>query len=158
MQVRLTQTRDWQHLKHIRLAALLDAPTAFGVSYQTAADYSDEQWQQRASSTGTQFWLAFQEDQPVGMIGAAVDQANRYNLIAMWIDPAQRGAGLATQLVDAVKSAALRKGHDQIFLDVSPVNERAANFYLKQGFVYMDEWEPLESHPHIMLQTMVWTV
>ncbi len=31
---------------------------------------------------------------------------------------------------------------------------RAAHFYLKQGFVFLDEWEPLESHPHITLQTM----
>lgn len=34
---------------------------------------------------------------------------------------------------------------------------RAAPFYLKQGFVFLDEWEPLESHPHITLQTMRWT-
>ncbi|WP_178117435.1 MULTISPECIES: GNAT family N-acetyltransferase [unclassified Pseudomonas] len=157
MNIRLTETKDWPLLKHIRLAALLDAPTAFGVSYQTAANYTDEQWKERASSAGTQFWLAIQNDQPVGMIGAGVSQANRFNLIGMWVEPAARGSGVAARLVEAVKSLAMEKGHERVYLDVSPDNARAANFYLKQGFAFMDEWEPLESHPHISVQTMFWT-
>jgi hypothetical protein len=30
------------------------------------------------------------------------------------------------------------------------------SFYLKHGFAFIDEFEPLASHPHITLQTMVW--
>jgi ribosomal protein S18 acetylase RimI-like enzyme len=157
MDIRLTEEKDWKLLKQIRLAALLDTPTAFGVSYQTAAHYTDEQWKERASSgNGTQFWLAIEDDKPVGMIGAAVSQANRYNLIGMWVEPAARGSSVANQLVDAVKSRAMSRGYDRVFLDVSPDNARAANFYLRQGFTFMEEWEPLESHPHIRVQTMFW--
>ncbi|MFP3520210.1 GNAT family N-acetyltransferase, partial [Pseudomonas sp. SIMBA_077] len=47
MDIRPTQTKDWRLLKQVRLAALQDAPTAFGVSYQSAARYSDQQWQDR---------------------------------------------------------------------------------------------------------------
>jgi hypothetical protein len=36
MDIRSTETEDWRLLKQVRLAALLDTPTAFGVSYQTA--------------------------------------------------------------------------------------------------------------------------
>lgn len=50
MKIRATEERDWMILKETRLAALLDTPTAFGVSYQTAITNSDEQWKQRASS------------------------------------------------------------------------------------------------------------
>lgn len=39
MIIRPTTDADWQILKEIRLAALLDAPTAFGVRYATAAAY-----------------------------------------------------------------------------------------------------------------------
>ncbi|MGE8154504.1 GNAT family N-acetyltransferase [Pseudomonas vancouverensis] len=156
MDIRSTQVKDWMLLKQIRLAALQDAPTAFGVTYQTAADYSDEQWQTRAASNGTQFWLAFEGDRAVGMIGAAASNANRYNLIGMWVEPAARGSSAATRLVGAVKARAMERGFDRVFLDVSPDNARASNFYLKQGFVYLDEWEPLESHPHIRVQTMLW--
>lgn len=156
MDVRSTETKDWMLLKQVRLAALLDTPTAFGVSYQTAAAYNDEQWKERASSAGTEFWLAFEQDRPVGMIGAAVSSANRFNLIGMWVEPAARGSGAAAQLVEAVKARATVKGFDRVFLDVSPDNARASNFYLKQGFTFLDDWEPLESHSHITVQTMLW--
>ena len=33
MDIRLTEAKDWMFLKQVRLAALLDTPTAFGVSY-----------------------------------------------------------------------------------------------------------------------------
>lgn len=158
MGIRLTQAKDWMLLKHVRLAALLDTPTAFAVSYQTAASYSDEQWQVRASSATTEFWLAICDDKPMGMVGAVLSSANRYSLIGMWVEPAARGSGVATQLVAAVKSRALEKGHDRVFLEVSSVSIRALNFYLKQGFSPIEEWEPLDSHPHINVQTMVWTV
>lgn len=156
MDIRSTDTKDWMLLKQIRLAALLDAPTAFGVRYQTAAEYSNEQWRERASKGGTEFWLAFEGRRPVGMVGAAVGDSNRYNLIGMWVDPAARGSGAATKLVDAVKARALERGHGRIFLDVSPANKRASSFYVKHGFWFIEEWKPLESHPDITVQTMVW--
>ncbi len=61
MKIRMTEETDWKILKEIRLAALLDTPTAFGVSYQSTITHSDEQWKYRASSkTYPKFWLAFQ--------------------------------------------------------------------------------------------------
>jgi RimJ/RimL family protein N-acetyltransferase len=157
MEVRLTEAKDWMLLKQVRLAALSNTPTAFGVSYETAAAYTDAQWQERASAaTGTEFWLAFIDGKPVGMIGGGISQKNRFNLIGMWAEPSVRGSGIASRLVEAVKSRALQKGHDCIFLDVSPDNARATNFYLREGFVFVDEWEPLASHPHITVQTMVY--
>jgi hypothetical protein len=72
MDIRSTGTEDWMLLKQVQLAALLDTPTVFGVTYQTAAAYTDEQWKVRASSTGTAFWLAFEKDRPLGMIGASL--------------------------------------------------------------------------------------
>ncbi|HBD7398724.1 GNAT family N-acetyltransferase [Legionella longbeachae] len=66
--------------------------------------YSNEQWKQRASSeTQPKFWLAFKDEKAIGMIGAGVDPKDRYNLIAMWVEPASRGLGIADHLIDAVK-------------------------------------------------------
>lgn len=155
--IRTTREEDWPSLKAVRLASLLDAPTAFGVSHQTAAAYTDQQWRERAAGPHPAFWLAFVDGEPVGIIGGGVNAARRYNLIAMWVAPHVRGSGLAAQLVDAVKSAAAARGHDRVFLDVAPANRRAAAFYEKQGFVFIDEWEPLASHPHIQVQTMQWS-
>lgn len=156
MNIRATTEKDWRLLKQVRLAALLDAPTAFGVSYTTAAGYDSDQWKQRASCESTEFWLAFQEGQPIGMVGATVSESNRFNLIGMWVEPAARGSGIAKQLVDVVKARSSARGFDGVFLDVSPANTTASSFYLKQGFVFLGEWEALESHPHITVQTMQW--
>lgn len=157
MNIRLTQAADWTLLKQIRLAALLDSPTAFAVSYRQAASETDAQWRERASAVnGAEFWLATQANKPIGMVGAKLGQMNRYNLIGMWVEPAARGSGVAAQLVDAVKIRASEKGHQHVFLEVSAENARATNFYLSQGFTLIDEWEALDSHPHIMLQSMVW--
>ena len=160
MEVRLTEASDWALLKQVRLAALLDAPTAFGVSYASAAAYTDEQWQQRAGATSTagpEFWLALIDGKAVGMIGGGISRTERYNLIGMWVEPGLRGSDIASTLVQTVTSRALQKGHAQVFLDVSPDNLRAASFYRRQGFVFIDETEALASFPHITVQTMVWT-
>lgn len=157
MKIRRTDANDWLLLKQVRLAALSNAPTAFGVSYETAAKYTDEQWQERAAATtGPEFWLAIKDGEPVGMVGGGISQTHRYNLIGMWVEPRVRGSDIASRLVKVVKSRALQKGHSRVFLDVSPDNERAVGFYLKHDFVFIDEYEPLASHPHIKVQTMVW--
>jgi ribosomal protein S18 acetylase RimI-like enzyme len=154
--VRPTREEDWPSLKDLRLAALLDAPTAFGVSYDTASAYTEQQWRERAAASHPAFWLAWLDGKAVGMIGGGVSARQRYNLIAMWVAPPLRGSSVAAQLVGAVKSEAVAAGHGSVFLDVAPDNRRAAAFYEKQGFVFIDEWEPLASHPQIQVQTMQW--
>lgn len=157
MKIRPTEERDWKSLKEIRLAALLDIPTAFGVSYQTAIADSDEKWKQRSlPETMPKFWLAFGEDVTIGIIGAGLDQAERYNIIAMWVKPEFRGLGFGKCLVSTVKTHAVNQGYEQIFLDVSPDNLIATKFYIEQGFVFIDEEKPLDSHPDIQVQTMKW--
>jgi ribosomal protein S18 acetylase RimI-like enzyme len=164
MIIRPTTEDDWTALKAIRLAALLDAPTAFGVSHQAAAAQTEAQWRERAAAATasrpkTTFWLAFGDaasNDAIGMIGAGVDGHGHYNLIGMWVAPARRGSGAARGLVDAVKARAIELGHRRVVLDVAPENARAARFYQNQGFVFIDEWEPLASHPAIRVQKMAW--
>lgn len=157
MIVRETNVQDWVSLKTVRLEALLDAPKAFGVSYKTAITYSDEQWKKLASMESLpHFWLALDRDEPVGMIGAGIDQAGHFNLIGMWLKSKYRGSGVAGYLVNKVKARAIDMECRRVILSVSPDNIRALRFYKKQGFVFIDEFEELTSHPHIKVQTMVW--
>ncbi|MGK5040928.1 GNAT family N-acetyltransferase [Janthinobacterium sp. GB1R12] len=157
MIIRPTTAGDWQALKATRLAALLDAPTAFGASHASAAGFSDMDWQQRAVSTPQRtFFLAFDGEQPIGLAAQAVAAVGVCHLIAMWVHPDYRGLAVAQGLVDAVKRCAMDNGHPRLVLDVAPENTRAAAFYRKQGFVFLPEWEALESHPHIQVQKMEW--
>jgi RimJ/RimL family protein N-acetyltransferase len=157
MLIRHTTELDWPSLKAVRLAALLDAPTAFGVTHASAAADSDQQWRDRAAARGpATYLLAFSGDTPVGMIGGVVSEAQEFNLIAMWLTPQHRGSGAAAALVDAMKRHAQSQGHRRVVLDVAPENARAAAFYTRCGFAFLPRWEPLASHPHIQLQQMEW--
>ncbi|KAB0325163.1 GNAT family N-acetyltransferase [Janthinobacterium sp. PLB04] len=155
--IRPTTASDWPALKATRLAALLDAPTAFGASHASAAAFSDADWQQRAVSTPQRtFFLAFDGEQPIGLAAQVVAGNGECHLIAMWVHREYRGMAVAQGLVDAVKQCAVGNGHTRLVLDVAPENTRAAAFYQKQGFVFLPEWEALESHPHIQVQKMEW--
>ena len=155
--IRAASAADWPALKATRLAALLDAPTAFGTSHARAARLSDADWQQRAISTPQRtFFLALEREQPIGLAAQVVAGNGDCHLIAMWVHPECRGLDVAQGLVDAVKQCAVGNGHARLVLDVAQENARAAAFYQKQGFVFLPEWEPLESHPHIQVQKMAW--
>ena len=155
--VRSPVEADWEALRTVRLASLLDAPTAFGVTHAATAQFTEAQWRERAAGKGqARFELAFNGADPVGIAAGVVDARGQYNLIAMWVHPDFRGQDIAARLVDAVKARALASGHRRIVLTVAPDNARAARFYANQGFAFIDEWEALDSHPHIQLQAMQW--
>ena len=155
--IRPTTASDWPALKAARLAALLDAPTAFGASHASAARFTDADWQQRAINTAQRtFFLAFDGDLAIGLAAQVVAGDGDCHLIAMWVAQPYRGMDVAAGLVAAVKQCAVKNGHARLVLDVAPENARAAAFYQKQGFVFLPQWEVLESHPHIQVQKMQW--
>ncbi|MEC5408242.1 GNAT family N-acetyltransferase [Paraburkholderia sp. MPAMCS5] len=156
--VRPTQEEDWEILKTVRLAALRDSPTAFGLSYATAAAYSEQQWRDRAShQTQPQFLVATHRGQAVGLIGDSINPSGEYNLIAMWVHPTCRGMGIAGLLVNTIQARAVERGHRRIVLSVSPDNAHAVGLYRRHGFKFLPEWEPLASQPGVNVQKMEWT-
>ena len=157
--VRPTVQADWPVLKAVRLAALADAPTAFGVSHAEALANPDSQWMARAAGTGPgRFFLAFQDERANGMAARVRHDDGRASLIAMWVAPAARGMGAADVLVDAVKARAAADGARELILEVAPDNVRAVDFYRRHGFRFQSHREALASHPHIELQRMGWHV
>lgn len=147
----------WQALKAVRLAALRDAPTAFGITYAQSSANTDDDWRAHAEGRrGVAFFLAWDGDEAVGIAGGAIGGDGRYQLIAMWVRPVCRGCGVAAQLADAVKAHAVAAGQARVVLDVAPENAPAVRFYQKQGFVFLPEWDVLASHPHIRVRKMEW--
>lgn len=155
--IRPTSEDDWQILKTVFLAALLDSPTAFGLSFATAAAHSEQQWRECASGqTQPQYLVAMVQGQAVGLIGDAISRSREYNLIAMWIHSQYRGLGIASRLVNAIQIRALERGQRRVVLRVSPDNTRAVGLYRRHGFQFLPEREALANQPGIIVQKMEW--
>jgi GNAT superfamily N-acetyltransferase len=158
MIIRLATEFDSQKLKQIRLESLRESPDAFGWSYALAAKLTDDEWKQRASGKDyPKFFLALENENPVGIIGCAIDR-QEYCLISMWVESTSRRTGVAELLMDALFSHAKKTGYNKITLMVAPENKAACGLYAKRGFVFTEVREPLESNPKIMVQKMQMTL
>lgn len=156
--IRRTTEEDWPSLKATRLAALRDAPDAFGLTYAAAAAWTEADWRERAACLRADYVLAFDGTQAVGMAGGHAGADGEYELIGMWVHSTYRGTPAAARLVDTVKRCAGAAGHQRIVLAVAPANIRAAAFYQRQGFTWLPERYPLDSNPDVELQKMACTL
>jgi ribosomal protein S18 acetylase RimI-like enzyme len=151
--VRRVRADDGPVLKAIRLAALLESPSAFGSTYAAEVDQPDEHWASRASlgaaGRRSAIYLAIVDQSVVGIVGGyRPDPAgSSIELVSMWVLPAQRRAGIAAKLVDAVVAWASETNATSVELWVTRGNDSAVRLYEAAGFRHTDEYQPLPSDP-----------
>jgi len=156
MKIVAISEKEWMDLKNIRLSSLLDAPSAFGIRYQDAINYSDEEWKLRASNeNGPRFFIAYIAEKAVGLVGG-VFANNEYELISMWVAPEYRRGSVSKGLVEALQTHALNEGHKVVILKVSPENKAADGLYRKCGFSVVGSGGALASNDSVALQKMEW--
>ncbi|WP_068255082.1 GNAT family N-acetyltransferase [Janibacter corallicola] len=134
---RLTRA-DWACYRAVRLAMLLDAPSAYGSSFAREVDFTEETWRERLGQT---VLLAERED---GLpLGAATllepdpepgADPEAPEVVAMWVAGHARGAGVADALLEEAVRHAADRGHVEVRLHVMADNPRAAAFYRRKGF------------------------
>ena len=148
---------DWEDLKDIRLASLLESSAAFGIQHKDAINYTAEEWKQKASlKHGPRFFIAYMNEAPAGLIGGVFSN-NEYELISMWVAPESRGSGVGKLLVDALKENVMGGGHRSIMLKVSQENKAACSLYTRCGFKVVGNCGALASDENILLQKMEWS-
>jgi ribosomal protein S18 acetylase RimI-like enzyme len=153
--IQQTTEADWLDLKTIRLQSLTESPKAFGLTYEAAVVYTDDQWRDRAGNrTPPMYFIARDEEGPVGLIGG-VKATAEFELIAMWVAPSHRGHGVGRALVAKVLSTAAARGEFEVCLFVSPPNKAACALYEGMGFCFTQHVQALESYPEITVQRMV---
>lgn len=148
IELRRVTADDWATWRPVRLAALADAPNAFGSRLVDWQDAPENRWRTRLSLPGAVDLLAVdtERDRPVGMASGVpdADDPHRVELISMWVDPAARGRGVARLLIDAVATWAVEHGAHELVLSVMPDNLGAQETYVRTGFVHTAEpGEPL---------------
>lgn len=127
---------DWSRWRSMRLAALSEAPYAFG---STLADWTgtgdtEERWRQRLLAVPFNV-LALLDCEPVGMASATAPVSGEVELISMWVSPAARGRGVGEALLETVVAWAAARGASTVALDVGQNNHHAVALYARNGFV-----------------------
>lgn len=133
---------DWPHLKRVRLAALADTPLAFGVTLADTEALTDADWQERARPRAGKplsvRFLAFQADEPVGIMGVFTQDEGEFAglpmLFSVWVDPVLRGTDVADRLLSATVDWGRGTGADRMLLWVWTANARARRFYERNGW------------------------
>ncbi|MEU7576709.1 GNAT family N-acetyltransferase [Streptomyces sp. NPDC041068] len=143
LELRTLESEDWPLWRELRLAALAEAPHAFG---STLADWQgsgdrEERWRARLSIPGARDLVALLDGRPVGMVsGVPGEGADSVELISMWVSPAARGQGVGDYLIQAVERWGAERGAKTVRLSVMPDNSNAVALYERNGFT--DTGEP----------------
>jgi GNAT superfamily N-acetyltransferase len=149
--VRQTAVHDWPALRDIRLAALQDAPDAFGSTYHEEVSFTEAQWRARIARGGS--FLAYVHEvtasDPAGLSGGYLTEPDMVDLVSMWVRPQARGHGVGQALIAAVMDWARARDARSVHLWVTETNSYACLLYQRCGFTPTAERQPLPSNPDL---------
>jgi ribosomal protein S18 acetylase RimI-like enzyme len=152
--VRRVTSRDAALLRTIRLAALADAPSAFGSTLAAESDRPDSEWEARAAAGATgslrAMWLALDDGgDAMGLVGGhrETPRAAEVELFSLWFAAEARRRGVARALIAEVVRWARGTGATKVRLWVTCGNDPAESLYREVGFVETAERQPLPSDP-----------
>lgn len=150
--IRVDESDVW---RATRLAALQDAPDAFGPTAEETLARPLTHWTDRIEDAATSDHLAVfaatQGGRWVGLAGAGstwsndTTPTNTRHIGSIWIEPSVRGAGLLPRLLDALYDWSVATGARRLALDVTETNERAITVYERYGFRASGRRHPLRS-------------
>ncbi|GAA1400733.1 GNAT family N-acetyltransferase [Kitasatospora putterlickiae] len=133
---------DWERMREVRLAQLLDTPMAFLETHETALAHGEEEWRSRVRKVNEPgaVGLVAVTGTPGEWIGTMIGRTPEPGtamLAGVWVAPEHRGRerGVTDRLLDAVVAWARdQAGARRLVLTVHEDNARAAGFYRRRGF------------------------
>ena len=142
IEIRVLSADDWPLWRELRLAALAEAPYAFGsalADWQGDGD-REERWRERLSWPGSHNVVALLDGEPAGMgSGAPGAEPTVAEVLSMWVAPRARGRGVGDAVLAHVEAWARSTGFTHLRLDVAPDNPAATALYERNGFALTDE-------------------
>jgi GNAT superfamily N-acetyltransferase len=151
---------DGRKLRALRLAALSDAPDAFGSSFAREVEYPPKRWEalaaQSASGERLVVFVAVDGARWLGMAGGHLreDDPSVADVWGTWVDASVRRHGLGHQLLEAIRGWASTRGVARLELSVTDRAPAAAALYRALGFLDTGEAHPLDSDPSITERSM----
>ena len=117
----------------MRLAALKEAPYAFGSTYERELELDDASWRRRVTDR-VRFVVAVDGIVAGTVSGGDGEEQGSSAMTAMWVDPRFRRAGVGDLLVKTVLDWARAEGYGLMLLWVTAVNPNAERLYARNGF------------------------
>ncbi|MGA8923069.1 MAG: GNAT family N-acetyltransferase [Candidatus Dormiibacterota bacterium] len=132
---------DWEVFRAVRLAALKDAPYAFGSKYEREMLADEDNWRRRLAVRNQ--LVAEVDGNVVGTAGGIASDDGYAALISMWVAPGARGKGVGEMLVHAVLDWARDEAYPAVHLWVADGNGSAERLYRRCGFVRTGATQPI---------------
>lgn len=139
--VRLTPD-DWAAYRKLRLAALAEAPSAFGSTLAREEALTEADWRARLGR-GTTFAVRTSDREVGTAAGIPGDREGHAELVGMWVHPDWRGRGVGGMLVEAVIAWAAQGPYRASTLWVSVGNDAAEGLYARHRFVRTGATQPI---------------
>jgi len=140
---------DWELLRDVRLAALSEAPFAFGSTYAREVAFEEEQWRGRILNRGVTFFgFITGVPEPAGVSGVFTAEGAA-DLVSMWVRPSARGHGVGEALIETAAGWAKSRDYDTLYLWVTESNAPARRLYERCGFTPTGGRQPLPSDPSL---------
>lgn len=125
-------------LRSIRLRALAREAAAFCSTLEREQAHPEDFWNWRASEAAqggeAAIFLAFRQDQLVGMAGIRHIEDQTADIWGVYLDPEARGTGLGRALIQATLDWAQQNGHGRVTLECNQQLTAANRLYQKLGF------------------------
>lgn len=140
--IRSATPNDIEAIRHI---AHLTWPVAYTgiispeqIGYMLQRMYDADTLRQQFNN-GFEFFLALQEEEPIGFASASVTEEDSvWKLHKLYVLPYLQKTGAGKALIQQVTNTALAHGASALLLNVNKYNN-AYQFYLKQGFSILKE-------------------
>jgi RimJ/RimL family protein N-acetyltransferase len=148
--VRRIEVGEGERLRAIRLAALRDAPGAFGATADGDAARPLRDWDMLGGGPGAVF-VARRPGRREweGMAGVYLPEDGGAVLWGLWVAPTARGRGLGRALTREVIGWASDRALERLTLSVSDAAPGAERLYGALGFTRTGAARPLESDPSL---------
>lgn len=159
--VRAFQAHEWRLYRDLRLAALRDAPDAFGSTLEREEAFPEDEWIERlATGAGSPLdYPMVVEDasgRAVGLGWARIAPSDMESatLYQVWIHPSARRQGAAVELLESAVRWAREAGASVMMLHVALGPDSAISFYQRAGFVEIGICSPLRPGSERLQQAM----
>lgn len=136
--VRVMTDDDWPLWRDVRIAALTESPDVFRARLADWESSGAARWRARLTMPGAHNVVAMLDGNPVGLTSGVPGAPGEVILHSVWVSPTARGRGVASLLIDAVRTWAKDTGATTLTLAVIPGNEAAVRLYRRLGFVDTD--------------------